>query len=129
MDSKPLLILTICGSYPLIKYSINLSIFERKLTSYYLEREKLKRDYLVIIHDILEIFRAPTIKLEASSYNTITDFIPYIYRVLDNIDKCNTYGFEDTNPYLALGLTEVYDKPYNYYPIRDGDIDIIKTII
>ncbi|KAM9907639.1 hypothetical protein OXX79_000831 [Metschnikowia pulcherrima] len=85
-------------------------------------------DYLLIVRDVLDIFRIPTLKLEASSRSAISLTLPCVCKVLMRLEEFSSSGLETRNPYLAFGLVEASKKLLEYYPIRSGDIEPIKTL-
>lgn len=84
-----------------------------------LEITDLEWDYLKTLHNILGVFYAPTIELQASKKATISLTIPHVQKLLESIKALNNEILQATNPYLAQGLLEAYAKLYEYYPIHD----------
>ena len=78
-----------------------------------------KWNYLILIRNILEIFRKPTIKLQTSNYIIIYYIIPYITKLLSKIENYTLKNFKETNPYLSITLLEAYNKLLDYYSIKD----------
>lgn len=97
-------------------------------------------DYIVLVRDILEQFRAITKKLEASEYSMVSSTLPFIFKLLtrlerytidsselSNIDSSNTRvesskrpsNSININPYIKVALLEAINKLEEYYPIRD----------
>ena len=85
-------------------------------------------DYLSIVRDVLDIFRKPTLKLEASSRSAISLTLPCVCKVLMRLEEFSSSGLEARNPYLAFGLLEASKKLLEYYPLRSGDIEPIKNL-
>ena len=78
-----------------------------------------KWNYLILIRNILKIFRKPIIKLQASNYTIIYYIIPYITKLLSEIENYTLKNLEETNPYLSIALLEAYNKLLDYYSIKD----------
>lgn len=85
-------------------------------------------EYLTNIRDMLEMFRAPTIKLQGSFYPTIHETIPMVDEVLGTLDKLLCSEFVIGNPFIACGIREAKTKLLEYYPIYDESIKRLKPL-
>jgi len=78
-------------------------------------------DYLILIRDILEIFKKPIIKFQATNYSTIYYIIPYITRLLNKLENYTIKKKEinsNYNIFIEIALKEAINKTLEYYPIR-----------
>ena len=102
------------------KSSINIEAFN-------IEEEEW--NYLILVRNILEIFRKPTIKLQSSNYSTIYYTIPYITRLLKEIENYTLDNIlEENNPFIINALLESYNKLLEYYNIKDSNINKLKDL-
>ncbi len=88
-------------------------------------------NYLIKLRNILEIFRKPTIKLQSSNYSSIYFTIPYITKLLVELDKLtiNIDNIQEENLYIAIALLEAYNKLKEYFPIKNNNnISILKHL-
>ena len=91
---------------------------------------EIEWNYIIKVRNILEIFRKPTIKLQANNYSTIYKTIPYIIRLFKDLESYTLDSIiEENNPYLAIALLEAYNKLEEYYPIKNiNNIDKLKDL-
>lgn len=75
--------------------------------------------YLEALRDVLEIFRAPTLILQASSYPTINQTIPLVCGVLHELSSAKETDTLIANPLIAFGLEEARKKLLEYNPVDD----------
>lgn len=85
-------------------------------------------EYLAHLRNILEAFRGPTIKLQASSYSTVNRTTPCVLKLLKGLEGHQTTELETGNPYLAMGISKAIDKLLEYYPVRDDNIEKMKSL-
>ena len=74
-------------------------------------------NYLIYIRDILDIFRKPTIKLQAIKYSSNYLVIPYITKLLYKLNSFNNSS--RTNIYIKTAIIEATSKLLEYYPITN----------
>lgn len=48
--------------------------------------------------------------------------------IMKSLDQWRQKNFEFINPYIAMGIQGAFDKLEHYYPIRDDDIQPLKTL-
>lgn len=77
-------------------------------------------EYLTLIRDILEVFKAPTLGLQASAYETLSLTIPYVSMLLRDLKKLRNDERGNTNPYIAQGIDDACGKLLEYYPLDEG---------
>lgn len=92
------------------------------------EITELEWDYLANLRDILDAFRGPTIKLQASKYSTVNRTIPCVLKLLNSLEGHYTTELKESNPYLALGVLKAREKLLEYFPVFDDNIEKMKDL-
>ncbi|GEQ72889.1 hypothetical protein JCM33374_g6577 [Metschnikowia sp. JCM 33374] len=85
-------------------------------------------DYLVMLRDVLEVFRAPTIQLRGSSYPTIHKSVPIVCAIFDALQSRAIQEAGKENSLIDLGVKEATKKLTEYYPVFDESIASLKTL-
>ncbi|KAM9890232.1 hypothetical protein OXX69_012630, partial [Metschnikowia pulcherrima] len=84
--------------------------------------------YLKSVRDVLEEFRFPTLRLQATSYPTIHQTISLVYGTLCALDSPKLQEVCPSNPYFAMGLKAAKSKLLKYFPIYNEDITSNKML-
>ncbi|KAM9888225.1 hypothetical protein OXX69_013113, partial [Metschnikowia pulcherrima] len=84
--------------------------------------------YLKSVRDVLEEFRFPTLRLQATSYPTIHQTISLVYGTLCALDSPRLQEVCPSNPYFAMGLEAAKSKLLKYFPIYNEDITSNKML-
>lgn len=79
--------------------------------------------YLTDVRDFLEIFKVPTLKLQASNYPTINWVIPLVDLIFKDLEGFDPKG----NPLIKLGVNRALEKLSQYFPLRQLNFKSMET--